>query len=156
MAGMDGVEATRHIRALDGGAAVKIVALTASGFDARRSEVLAAGLDDYLHKPFRPAEVFDCMARHLGVRYRRAGVPAKAEPEPRPSLFSAEAVAALPPELRAELQDAIVALDASRIETVVKRVSEVDARLGEAMAECARTFSYSVLLRALESVRRPV
>ena len=51
---------------------MKIVAVTASGFESQRSEVLAAGLDDYVRKPYRPDEIFDCMARHLGVQYRRA------------------------------------------------------------------------------------
>jgi len=27
------------------------------------------GIDDFIPKPYRPAEVFDTMARHLGVRY---------------------------------------------------------------------------------------
>ena len=34
--------------------------------------MLAAGMDDFVRKPYRIAETFDCMARHLGVRYRRA------------------------------------------------------------------------------------
>ena len=55
-----------------GGRDVKIAAVTASGLDSQRKEVLAAGLDDYVSKPYRPDEIFDCMARHLGVRYRRA------------------------------------------------------------------------------------
>ena len=69
---MDGIEATKRIRVLDGGQDVKIAAVTASGLDSHRSEVLAAGLDDYVRKPYRPDEIFDCMRRHLGVRYRRA------------------------------------------------------------------------------------
>jgi CheY-like chemotaxis protein len=71
---MNGLEATRRIRALEGGQVVKIVAVTASRFSDDQSEVLAAGLDDFVLKPYRLTEVFDCMARHLGVRYRRTGV----------------------------------------------------------------------------------
>ena len=33
---------------------MKIAAVTASGFESQRSEVLAAGLDDYVRKPYRP------------------------------------------------------------------------------------------------------
>jgi PAS domain S-box-containing protein len=57
---MDGLEATRRIRALPGGEAVKIVALTASVFAEQRGEILAAGMDDILHKPFQPREIFAC------------------------------------------------------------------------------------------------
>jgi CheY-like chemotaxis protein len=49
---------------------VKIAGLSASVFPSERQEMLAAGLDDFVRKPYLPNEVFDCMARHLGVRYR--------------------------------------------------------------------------------------
>ncbi len=66
---MGGMEATRRIRELDGGGEVKIAAMTASAFQSERNVVMAAGMDDFIGKPFRPKEVFECMARHLGVRY---------------------------------------------------------------------------------------
>jgi len=67
---MDGLEATRHIRSLEGGRDVKIAGVSASVFPSEREEMLAAGLDDFVRKPYVPDEVFDCMAHHLGVRYR--------------------------------------------------------------------------------------
>jgi signal transduction histidine kinase/ActR/RegA family two-component response regulator len=66
---MDGLEATRSIRALDGGRDVKIVGVSASVFASEREEMLAAGLDDFVRKPYLPNEIFDCMARHLNVSY---------------------------------------------------------------------------------------
>jgi CheY-like chemotaxis protein len=63
---MDGKEAIQRIRALDGGLEVKIAAVTASAFASQREEVLAAGVDDFIRKPYQPSEIFDCMARHLG------------------------------------------------------------------------------------------
>ena len=68
---MDGSEAARRIRALEGGDDVKIVAVTASGLESKRDEALASGMNDYVTKPYKPAEIFDSMARHLGVRYQR-------------------------------------------------------------------------------------
>jgi DNA-binding response OmpR family regulator len=32
--------------------------------------VVAAGCDDFVRKPFQFEEIYDCMARHLGVKYR--------------------------------------------------------------------------------------
>lgn len=69
MKGMDGLAATRRIRAMEGGHDVKIVALTASAFTKERDEIMAAGMDDFIRKPYRPEEIFDCMARHLGIRF---------------------------------------------------------------------------------------
>ena len=45
--------------------------VSASVFPSEREEMLAAGLDDFVRKPYRPAEIFDCMAHHLGIHFHR-------------------------------------------------------------------------------------
>ena len=64
---MDGLEATRRIRALEGGTEVKIAAVTASVFTSEREGMLRAGVDDFVRKPYRRSEILDCIARHLGI-----------------------------------------------------------------------------------------
>ncbi len=66
---MDGLEASREIRRLeqDGGGPgrVPIIALTAAAFAEDRDRCLAAGMDDYLAKPFELAALEAVLARWL-------------------------------------------------------------------------------------------
>ncbi len=147
---MGGLEAAGAIRALAGGRQVKIVALTASAFARQREEVLAAGLDDFVRKPFRREEIFDCMGRHLGVRYSYREVLRKSPDDPA-AVLRPEALAMLPEQLRQELADALVRLDAGPIFEAIGRVSELDAQLGGILACCAKRFAYTQILHALEN-----
>jgi|JI10StandDraft_1071094.scaffolds.fasta_scaffold13159_8 two-component system sensor histidine kinase/response regulator len=51
---MDGLEATRRIRALPGGTSVPILAMTAHSMKGEREKSLAAGMNDHLNKPIDP------------------------------------------------------------------------------------------------------
>jgi CheY-like chemotaxis protein len=63
---LDGFEATRQIRQLDGEAArTPIIALTASAYAADRQRCLAAGMDDYLAKPITFALFASTLKRWL-------------------------------------------------------------------------------------------
>ena len=60
-----GLEAARQIKADPLLAGTPIVALTAMAMRGDREEILAAGLDDYLAKPFEPQELMQLVRRWL-------------------------------------------------------------------------------------------
>ena len=69
MAGMDGLEATRRIRALDGPRAqVPIVAVTANALDQHAEECRRAGMSQHLAKPFTQAELIAVVKRATAHR----------------------------------------------------------------------------------------
>ena len=69
MPGMDGLEATRRIRALDGPRGqVPIVAVTANALDQHAEECRRAGMSEHLAKPFTQAELLAVVARAAGQR----------------------------------------------------------------------------------------
>jgi len=57
---MDGLECTRQIRALEKDMKVRttIIGITAHAFTEHRQQCLAAGMDDYLSKPFTMDEFY--------------------------------------------------------------------------------------------------
>jgi len=73
MPDMDGLEATRQIRAQPGpNRATPIIALTGNVFEEDRQSAMAAGFDDYLAKPIRPAALGDALAKHAATGERRS------------------------------------------------------------------------------------
>lgn len=56
--GMDGVQASQHIRQLDAGKNLPIIAVTANALPGDKESYLAAGLDDYLAKPIDPLQLY--------------------------------------------------------------------------------------------------
>lgn len=64
---MNGYEATQKIRSLNGDKyqRLPIVALTASAISEVRQRILEAGVNDYIAKPFNPAELYAKIARFI-------------------------------------------------------------------------------------------
>ncbi|HEX8991031.1 MAG TPA: response regulator, partial [Anaerolineales bacterium] len=70
---MDGLDATRAIRKLKGVQQPRIVAMTANAMQGDREMCLAAGMDDYISKPIRVAELSQAL---LNTK------PARLQPRP--------------------------------------------------------------------------
>ena len=77
MPGMDGLQATRLIRADVALARLPVIAMTAHAMAGDREKSRAAGMNDHVSKPFEPAQLFETMLRWL------APVPAPEAAAPR-------------------------------------------------------------------------
>jgi PAS domain S-box-containing protein len=75
---VDGVEATRRIRLLDGCGDVPILAMTANAFEEDRQRCIAAGMNDFIAKPAEPDVLFAKLLKWLSTHGPRAE---DAEPE---------------------------------------------------------------------------
>ena len=69
---MDGLEATRRIRALPGPRGrVPVIALTAQAFAEQVAECQAAGMDSHLAKPFAPEALLAAVTRAVAIGQAR-------------------------------------------------------------------------------------
>lgn len=144
---MDGLEATRRIKALDPRA--KVVALTAHALEEERLEILAAGCDDFLRKPYRENEIFDMLAKHLGLRYVYEGA---VQPAAIKIKLNKNDLRHLSPRLLRDLQRAVELLDARACLSVIAQAAELDADLRGRLSAMVRQLQYQELLSALDEL----
>ena len=91
---MDGLEATQRIKETEAGKSTVIAALTAHALEEEREQILAAGCDDFVRKPFREHEIFGVIGKHLGLKYVyedswEKALPVEPEVEIRPERLAA-------------------------------------------------------------------
>jgi CheY-like chemotaxis protein/anti-sigma regulatory factor (Ser/Thr protein kinase) len=123
---MDGYEAVRQIRQCSGGNTVPIIAITASAFREQRQDILAAGCNDMVIKPFQAQEIFEVMGRFLDIEYICEQEP-EAAPDRVPEVELTSAMLAdLPAELLQELREATKSLNSEAITAVIERIEPLD------------------------------
>jgi len=146
---LDGYEATRRIRNLAGGGAVKIIAITASAFKEQRQDILAAGCDEAVYKPVRDHEIFDAMARQLDIKYICKDTGAEAAQKPGINL-TAEMLAELPPELLQDLDETTLVLKMEAILEVIERIEAHAPDTAENLRALVQNFQIDRIRELLE------
>jgi signal transduction histidine kinase/CheY-like chemotaxis protein len=148
---MDGLEATGLIRANGSGTQTKIVAVTAHAAESERGDILAAGCDDFIRKPYRKADIFDTLEKHLGVHflYAEDQTPDAAAETAGVSLARLEE---LPLELLEELREAAVLLDRERLAEVTGRIARIDDKLAARLDNMLKNLRHKELLAQLDPI----
>ncbi|MEW6493832.1 MAG: response regulator [Cyanobacteriota bacterium] len=152
---MDGYEATQKIKATTKGQAIAVIALTASILEEERAVVLSTGCDDFVRKPFREADIFDTMSKHLGVRYIYDESPEldashQKEAEIQNALTS-KGVAALPLDLLTELKQAATCIDMQKVDSLIAEIRNHNRDLAEGLAQLAADFKYDEILTRIQA-----
>ncbi|PKM77334.1 MAG: hypothetical protein CVU90_07735 [Firmicutes bacterium HGW-Firmicutes-15] len=149
---MNGLEATRRIKATENGKLTTVVALSANVLEEEKQAILAVGCDGVVWKPYREEEIFESMAEHMGLKYiyeREA-----AEELPSESLVEMnceQLVVALDTDLRQELCEAVLRLNIEQIMKVIDRIMVQDASIGVALKKVVETLDFESLLNLLET-----
>jgi PAS domain S-box-containing protein len=94
MADLDGLEATRRLKADPHTALIPVIAVTASAFGDTRTAATEAGCSDYLPKPVRAEDLFAALQTHLGVRFVSSADSGEVEAPPLADLPQRHPIAA--------------------------------------------------------------
>ncbi len=154
---MDGYAATREIRNSKSEIRnIPIIALTASVFEEDRKHIFEVGCDHIVCKPIQEHEIFETMAKYLGVRYvyeegERQKV--KGERQKVEEVLTAEALAALPSDLLANLEQATDRSDIQLMFTIIEEIRRHDSALADALAHLTNNFNYDEILRLIQARR---
>ncbi len=164
---MDGYEATRQIRAIE--AKLKsnqlpitnyplpitktaIIALTASAFEEQQANVLAAGCDDFVRKPFREEVIFDKLAQYLGVEYIYE------QPAVENSLISAnngidrlDGIGEMPSEWIEQVYQAAIAVDGDMISQLIEQIPPTHKNLAKELSKLVYNFCFDEIMTLIET-----
>jgi len=138
---MDGFEATKRIKALPEGKVTKIVVLTASVLGEHKRLAFENGADDFLGKPYKIDEIFDCMTRNLGVRYL---YKEEISDQQSPALTK-EKLEEISEHLLEELSDAAVALDIEQALDVIEKIRLENGKIAEELTSLVNNLDFEIL-----------
>ncbi|XZO03299.1 MAG: ATP-binding protein [Microcoleus sp.] len=142
---MDGYEATKRIKANVKGQATAIVAVSASSAEKGRTIVISDDYDDFIRKPFREAEIFDALHKHLGVRYIY-DEPQNAQELNQTEALTPEALAGLPTDWLMSLEQATIECDLELILTQIDQIRDRHESLANALTALANEFLFNQIL----------
>ncbi|MCP2727306.1 ATP-binding protein [Symplocastrum sp. BBK-W-15] len=166
---IDGYEATKYIKAKSGERLENseihprhktvIIALSASAFDEQQTNILAAGCDDFVRKPFQEQVIFEKMAEHLGVKYIHATQPDDTEtgqnPQSKiPNLTSAD-LTVMPTEWIEELHQAATEVDADKITQLIEQIPKTHHTLVTGLTQLLQKFCFDEILELLAPIFPP-
>ena len=153
---MDGLEATRRIKADPRGKETVIAVLTASAMDDDRRAVSQSGADDYLTKPCREGELLEKLRTLLNIAYDyEAMSEAEGKHPAGAAVLSAERLGQLPLQLLEELRIATLGGKKRHLDELIHKVRETeDVGSAEALQELADRYQYDALTQLLEQACR--
>lgn len=153
---VDGLEATRRIKADPRGANTAIIILTASALDEERRMSVQSGADDFLPKPCREDDLFESIRVLLGVAfdYETASVDPKSAAGKL--ACGVERLALLPRELIGKLLHATVSGNKKVLNQLIIQVRDTPGEVDSALAlqNLSDKYQYDELRSLLEEACR--
>jgi CheY-like chemotaxis protein/anti-sigma regulatory factor (Ser/Thr protein kinase) len=130
-----------------------IIAITASAFGEQRQEILEAGCDDMVIKPFREHEIFEAMGRFLDIEYIYEPASEAASARAREVELTAAMLAGLPAELLQELRVKTLRLNREAAVEVIARIANQAPEVAAGLKELVDNYQMVELRDLLEDTK---
>ncbi|MCX5882447.1 MAG: ATP-binding protein, partial [Deltaproteobacteria bacterium] len=144
---MDGVEATKRIKATESGKDTIVIAVSASALEEQRIGVLEYGADAFIRKPFKESVILSEIQHFLGVAYRYES------PEPETAggtvLPAPQSLSDLPAELVNGMRSAINGGYHEELMALIETVAQQNPSAAQALRQLADEYRYEQLLALL-------
>ena len=125
--------------------------LLVHGLEEEWREILETGCDDFIRKPYRDTEIFEALAKHLGVRflYAEEQEPAATTEEEELDVVQLKKI---PRDLIEKLREAAVLLDDQLCLKVAGMISDHNHELGERLRCMVENLQYKEMLAVLDNL----
>jgi signal transduction histidine kinase len=157
---IDGYEVTKTIRKTEeqeskqSGVRTKIIAVTAGGFREERTVSSEAGCDDFLLKPFRSANIFDLLHKHLEVEftYQQATTATEETRSNDQRLLTPEMLDALPQDIRLSLKHAVETIELKQAKAVIAQIRQYNGPLADSLESLVNNYRFDTLQQLVEKI----
>ncbi len=130
-----------------------IIALTASALEHEQRDILLAGCDDFVPKPFQEAVIFEKMTQYLGIKFIYAEqVSANPLVEPPAVLLSAQ-LNNLPSDWRERLIHALTIGNVKLAKMVAAELNPTHSNSARQIQQMLKDCQFDELLDLLEAAR---
>lgn len=147
---MDGLEASSTIRKLESGNLVKIVGVSAHVFADGVKNVLDAGMDDFIKKPYIFSDIYGSLQKHLGVSYIFNDLTEISQPGN--NHLTVEMLKQLDNALLQELREYIENLEPDKLAHVIERISMQNKELANNLNYFISNLKFTEIFRLLNQI----
>ncbi|HEY9737315.1 MAG TPA: response regulator [Trichocoleus sp.] len=141
---LDGQAATRRIRQIETDLGLEptvIVALTANAFEENRQEILAAGCDHLIRKPFQADHLFAVLAQYLGMTLCGGSNPVSTQSAETATL-TPEALQKMPTIWVQSLHEAACQCSDTKVNALIKEIPTAQADVAEVLSCWTNVFQF--------------
>lgn len=133
-------------------APTKIIMMTASFLNDDQTTSLYVGCDDFIQKPFKEHEIFDLIAKHLGVSYiYKENNQSILDHSIQKITLTSTDIADLPSDWLTQFHHAVLECNGQKLQDLIEEILPEHESIAQALADLVNDYQYDQLLNLMEN-----